>query len=175
MLLLNENKNLLIINWSATSNHSEIIWTKTITLRRWGKRLFWETSEFLWKTLNAAFFFCHTADIQLPTKIGLHNGCFIWNIAVSLPVLKKDFTTSAFLSSQQSFSWHLFYKANSGDYYRVYSEFSETWMINYKSNNLMLSCFFFYIIAQKMKFSTKDFFSKCDQIRSFLLIYWRNP
>ena len=25
-----------------------------------------------------------------------------------------------------------------------------------------------YCIAQKMKFSTKDFFSKCDQIRSFL-------
>ena len=25
--------------------------------------------------------------------------------------------------------------------------------------------------AQKMKFSTKDFFSKCDQIRSFLLIW----
>ena len=24
------------------------------------------------------------------------------------------------------------------------------------------------IIAQKMKFSIKDFFSKCDQIRSFL-------
>ena len=27
---------------------------------------------------------------------------------------------------------------------------------------------------QKMKFSIKDFFSKCDQIRSFH-IYWRNP
>ena len=25
--------------------------------------------------------------------------------------------------------------------------------------------------AQKMKFSIKDFFSKCDQIRSFLLIW----
>ena len=35
----------------------------------------------------------------------------------------------------------------------------------------MLSCFFFYIIAQKMKFSTKDFFSKSDQIRSFLRIW----
>ena len=32
--------------------------------------------------------------------------------------------------------------------------------------------------AQKMKFSVKDFFSKYDQIRSFLWIghiYWRNP
>ena len=32
--------------------------------------------------------------------------------------------------------------------------------------------------AQKMKFSIKDFFSKCGQIRSFLYfsyIYWRNP
>ena len=28
--------------------------------------------------------------------------------------------------------------------------------------------------AQKMKFSIKDFFSKCDQIRSFVYIYWRN-
>ena len=29
--------------------------------------------------------------------------------------------------------------------------------------------------AQKMKFYIKDFFSKCDQIRSFGHIYWRNP
>ena len=28
-----------------------------------------------------------------------------------------------------------------------------------------------YITAQKMKFSIKDFFSKCDQIRSFLRIW----
>ena len=28
-----------------------------------------------------------------------------------------------------------------------------------------------YITAQKMKFSVKDFFSKCDQIRSFLRIW----
>ena len=34
------------------------------------------------------------------------------------------------------------------------------------------------ITAQKMKFSIKDYFSKYDQIRSFLRfghIYWRNP
>ena len=33
------------------------------------------------------------------------------------------------------------------------------------------------IIAQKMKFSIKNFFNKCDQIRSFLrikYIYWKN-
>ena len=28
-----------------------------------------------------------------------------------------------------------------------------------------------YYTAQKMKFSVKDFFSKCDQIRSFLRIW----
>ena len=28
--------------------------------------------------------------------------------------------------------------------------------------------FFIYVTIQKMKFSIKDFFSKCDQIRSFL-------
>ena len=28
-----------------------------------------------------------------------------------------------------------------------------------------------YYIAQKMKFSVKDFFSKCDQVRSFLWIF----
>ena len=28
-----------------------------------------------------------------------------------------------------------------------------------------------YYIAQKMRFSIKDFFSKCDQVRSFLLIW----
>ena len=35
-----------------------------------------------------------------------------------------------------------------------------------------------HITAQKMKFSIKDFFSKCDQIhrkRQFGHIYWRNP
>ena len=31
--------------------------------------------------------------------------------------------------------------------------------------------FIFTITAQKMKFFTKDFFSKCDQIRSFLRIW----
>ena len=29
--------------------------------------------------------------------------------------------------------------------------------------------------AQKIKFSIKDFFSKCNQIRSKLRIYYRNP
>ena len=33
-----------------------------------------------------------------------------------------------------------------------------------KTNNLPI------ITAQKMKFSIKDFFNKCDQIRSFLRI-----
>ena len=32
-----------------------------------------------------------------------------------------------------------------------------------------------YITAQKMKFSVKDFFSKCDQIRSFLRIWSHLP
>ena len=31
--------------------------------------------------------------------------------------------------------------------------------------------FYWYITAQKMKFSIMDFFSKCDQIRSFLWIW----
>ena len=36
---------------------------------------------------------------------------------------------------------------------------------------LILSKFLFVNIAQKMKFSIKDFFSNCDQIRSFLRIW----
>ena len=32
-----------------------------------------------------------------------------------------------------------------------------------------------YIIAQKMKFSIKEFFSKCDQIRSLLRIWSHLP
>ena len=31
--------------------------------------------------------------------------------------------------------------------------------------------FFTFLIAQKIKFSVKDFSSKCDQIRSFLRIW----
>ena len=41
-----------------------------------------------------------------------------------------------------------------------------------------LDILFLYSTTQKMKFSIKDFFSKCDQIRSFLRIghiCWRNP
>ena len=34
-----------------------------------------------------------------------------------------------------------------------------------------ISLYIVYIITQKMKFSINDFFSKCDQIRSFLRIY----
>ena len=45
----------------------------------------------------------------------------------------------------------------------------------YSINLLPQSCWYGYIlwcnvIAQKMKFSIKDFFNKCDQIRSFLRI-----
>ena len=29
--------------------------------------------------------------------------------------------------------------------------------------------------AQKMKFSIKDFYSKCEQISGFSQMYWRNP
>ena len=36
-----------------------------------------------------------------------------------------------------------------------------------QNNGHFLTC----IVAQKMKFSIKDFFSKCDQIRSFLRIW----
>ena len=31
------------------------------------------------------------------------------------------------------------------------------------------------VTTQKMKFSIKDFFSKCDQIGGFGHIHWRNP
>ena len=32
-----------------------------------------------------------------------------------------------------------------------------------------------FTTTQKMKFSIKEFFSKCDQIRRFGHFYWRNP
>ena len=32
-------------------------------------------------------------------------------------------------------------------------------------------CGLYYVTAQKLKFSIKDFLSKCDQIRSFLRIW----
>ena len=38
-------------------------------------------------------------------------------------------------------------------------------------SNFHADCSFPYNTAQKMKFSIKDFFSKCDQIRSFLRIW----
>ena len=38
-------------------------------------------------------------------------------------------------------------------------------------NTYGYSCFHFSITAQKLKFSIKDFFSKCNQIRSFLRIW----
>ena len=59
----------------------------------------------------------------------------------------------------------------------------EVWQgSEYTSKELSVS---FTLTAQKMKFSTKDSFSKCDQIRRkpqiwshncrFGLIYWENP
>ena len=41
--------------------------------------------------------------------------------------------------------------------------------------NAHLDQIFASLTAQKMKFSIKDFFSKCDQIRKNGHIYWRNP
>ena len=40
---------------------------------------------------------------------------------------------------------------------------------------LDIYCSFLIHTAQKMKFSIKDFFSKCDQVSLFGHIYWRNP
>ena len=52
-------------------------------------------------------------------------------------------------------------------------------IISYLPPNSSMYCVFvFFVIAQKMKFSIKDFFGKCDQIRrklGFAHIYWRNP
>ena len=48
----------------------------------------------------------------------------------------------------------------------------------YCGNSSHVCCFLFQAtrIAQKMKFSIKDFFRNCDQIRRTLgHIYWRNP
>ena len=49
---------------------------------------------------------------------------------------------------------------------RFFSKFELTYMMNFKFTEPTLTS-----IAQKMKFSIKDFFSKCDQIRSFLRIW----
>ena len=49
---------------------------------------------------------------------------------------------------------------------------------SYWGNSSHVCCFLFQAtrIAQKMKFSIKDFFRECDQIRRTLgHIYWRNP
>ena len=43
-------------------------------------------------------------------------------------------------------------------------------MPNFAKNTALLRT-----TAQKMKFSIKDFYSKCDQISGFGHIYWRNP
>ena len=53
--------------------------------------------------------------------------------------------------------------------YRVYIYIDRNMKNSFyaKSINLLRE----YITAQKMKFSIKDFFSKCDQIRSFIGIW----
>ena len=43
------------------------------------------------------------------------------------------------------------------------------WNAKHEFYSVMLSKYI-YTTAQKMKFAIKDFFSKCDQIRSFLRI-----
>ena len=54
------------------------------------------------------------------------------------------------------------------------------WTVSNTQDHQRYCCFFSYLTftAQKMKFSIKNFVSKCDQIRSFLRIWshlWRNP
>ena len=44
-------------------------------------------------------------------------------------------------------------------------------LLKYIETELQGICFYLYNTAQKMKFSIKDFLSKCDQIRSFLRIW----
>ena len=57
---------------------------------------------------------------------------------------------------------------------------SEIKVLRFKSNSIKIGNILFdrLITAQKMKFSIKDFSSKCDEIRSFQQIwshFWRNP
>ena len=44
----------------------------------------------------------------------------------------------------------------------------------WKLSQICQSNIFVELTAQKKKFTIKDFFGKCDQIRS-LHIFWRNP
>ena len=44
---------------------------------------------------------------------------------------------------------------------------NELWLKGHEDNSFLQVS----VTAQKMKFSIKDFFSKCDQIRSFLQIW----
>ena len=50
--------------------------------------------------------------------------------------------------------------------YRLY-----TFMLSVKKTSFKTAFAIQTLTAQKMKFSIKDFFSKCDQIRSFLCIW----
>ena len=44
-------------------------------------------------------------------------------------------------------------------------------LVNVIKSAVFWGIYAFYITAQKMKFSINDFFSKCEQIRSFLRIW----
>ena len=73
-------------------------------------------------------------------------------------ILKNTFFTEHFRSSildVSERSLHVHFKS---------SAHLDRWQTTAKS---------IYVTAQKMKFSIKDFFSKCDQIRSFLRIWSR--
>ena len=48
---------------------------------------------------------------------------------------------------------------------------NENFFLHFCKNIVSFSCFFFTFTAQKMTFSIKEFFSKCDQIRNFQRIW----
>ena len=108
---------------------------------------------------------------NLKSIIGKH---LCLSFSLGSPTLsKRDFTTRVFLLFLRNFSEPFSYRKLSGDrferlklpFYNFTFEFKLRTQLHVKQVTLAI------YTAQKIKFFIKDFFSKCDQIRSFLRIW----
>ena len=107
-----------------------------------------------------AMYVCNTGKFQ-------NSGTVVWNgsrITISRDAV-RDFGLLLLVKLFFHGSFSRFLNCTSGTKLRNTSQSLHS--VNIPSLCFPLSTF---ITAQKMKFSIKDFFSKCDQIRSFFLI-----
>ena len=180
LLQINPKKQFLYLevtlHKSSQGNFREmiwLIWKRNVLQMLWVKRNFFINLEMRFLSLNHYPCFVPSKFTAFESKKYLCQGIQEW--------IKKTFFKSVFpflhtLTHLQPSKLVHFVDNTSRNVLRFKSK-SKTCYTLYL---IWQFCFNYHCLkdaltAQKMKFSIKNFFSKCDQIRRFCHIYWRNP